>query len=75
MYNIILKFFNFPKGYEDWLRHKADKEVNNRPTKVVREGRVQDVPSKNVKVLVHMYYEIYIRMVPTFVAAHTFCAS
>ncbi|XP_068732876.1 LOW QUALITY PROTEIN: phospholipid-transporting ATPase IF-like [Montipora capricornis] len=38
------------QGYEDWLRHKADREVNNRPTKVIREGRIQDVPSKNVKV-------------------------
>ena len=38
------------KGYEDWLRHKADREVNNRPTKVIRQGRVQNIPSKNVKV-------------------------
>ncbi|KAM7451065.1 putative phospholipid-transporting ATPase IF [Porites harrisoni] len=38
------------QGYEDWLRHKADKEVNNRPTKVISQGRVQDVPSKNVRV-------------------------
>ncbi|XP_078379696.1 phospholipid-transporting ATPase IF-like isoform X2 [Oculina patagonica] len=38
------------QGYEDWLRHKADREVNNRPTKVIRQGRVQDIPSKNVKV-------------------------
>ncbi|XP_074634074.1 phospholipid-transporting ATPase IF-like isoform X2 [Acropora palmata] len=38
------------QGFEDWLRHKADREVNNRPTKVVREGQVQNIPSKNVKV-------------------------
>ena len=38
------------KGYEDWLRHKADREVNNRPTKVIRQGQVQNIPSKNVKV-------------------------
>lgn len=38
------------KGYEDWLRHKADREVNNRPAKVIRQGQVEDIPSKNVKV-------------------------
>ncbi|XP_020622281.1 probable phospholipid-transporting ATPase IF isoform X1 [Orbicella faveolata] len=38
------------QGYEDWLRHKADREVNNRPTNVIREGTVRDIPSKNVKV-------------------------
>ena len=46
---ICIHLFYF-KGYEDWLRHKADREVNNRPTKVIRQGRVQDIPSKNVKV-------------------------
>ncbi|XP_027044475.1 probable phospholipid-transporting ATPase IF [Pocillopora damicornis] len=38
------------QGYEDWLRHKADREVNNRPAKVIRQGQVEDIPSKNVKV-------------------------
>ncbi len=29
------------QGYEDWLRHKNDDMVNNRPVKVVREGEIE----------------------------------
>ena len=28
------------QGYEDWLRHKADANVNNRPVCVVRDGNL-----------------------------------
>ena len=29
------------QGYEDWLRHKMDEEVNNKPASVIRDGRIQ----------------------------------
>lgn len=29
------------QGYEDWLRHKSDDMVNNRPVKIVKEGDVE----------------------------------
>ncbi|KAF0306390.1 Phospholipid-transporting ATPase 11C [Amphibalanus amphitrite] len=29
------------QGYEDWLRHKMDDEVNNKPATVIRNGRIQ----------------------------------
>jgi len=29
------------QGYEDWLRHKADNEFNNRPVKVIRDGMIE----------------------------------
>jgi len=38
------------QGYEDWKRHKADKEVNKRNTAVIRHGRLEDVYSKDIKV-------------------------
>ncbi|CAL8134312.1 unnamed protein product [Orchesella dallaii] len=28
------------QGYEDWLRHKNDDQVNNRPVRVIRDGKL-----------------------------------
>ncbi|XP_071484372.1 phospholipid-transporting ATPase IF-like [Diadema antillarum] len=38
------------QGYEDWLRHKADNEVNKRATIVVRDGMPEKVKSRDVRV-------------------------
>ncbi|KAL5004459.1 hypothetical protein ScPMuIL_017915 [Solemya velum] len=38
------------QGYEDWLRHKTDKEVNNRPAYVLRNGSLTRIKSMNIKV-------------------------
>ncbi|XP_030838216.1 probable phospholipid-transporting ATPase IF isoform X3 [Strongylocentrotus purpuratus] len=38
------------QGYEDWLRHKADNEVNKRATLVVRDGVIEKIKSKDVRV-------------------------
>jgi len=38
------------QAYEDWLRHRADNEVNNRPTQVIRDGKLKDVRSQDIKV-------------------------
>uniref|UniRef100_A0A8C7YL51 Phospholipid-transporting ATPase n=1 Tax=Oryzias sinensis TaxID=183150 RepID=A0A8C7YL51_9TELE len=38
------------QGYEDWLRHKADNEVNGAPVFVVRSGSLVQTRSKNIRV-------------------------
>ncbi|XP_018588906.1 phospholipid-transporting ATPase 11C isoform X1 [Scleropages formosus] len=38
------------QGYEDWLRHKADNEVNNYPVNVLENGRRTQKESKKIKV-------------------------
>ncbi|KAK7484877.1 hypothetical protein BaRGS_00023920 [Batillaria attramentaria] len=38
------------QGYEDWLRHKSDREVNNRRATVVEGGRLKDCKSMDIKV-------------------------
>ncbi|CAG7720170.1 unnamed protein product [Allacma fusca] len=38
------------QGYEDWLRHKADANVNNRPVCVVRDQHLMVIKSRDVKV-------------------------
>ncbi|XP_071839272.1 phospholipid-transporting ATPase IF-like isoform X3 [Apostichopus japonicus] len=38
------------QGYEDILRHRSDKEVNNRPVQVVRNGKRVEVLSKDIRV-------------------------
>ncbi|XP_043195824.1 phospholipid-transporting ATPase IF-like isoform X1 [Amphibalanus amphitrite] len=38
------------QGYEDWLRHKMDDEVNNKPATVIRNGRIQEVKTKRIAV-------------------------
>ena len=40
----------FKQGYEDWLRHKADREVNNRDFQVIRDGNAIDIKSMDIKV-------------------------
>ena len=39
------------QGYEDWLRHKVDREVNNRKSMVVEGGRLKDCKSMDIKVV------------------------
>ncbi|KAG2463604.1 AT11C ATPase, partial [Polypterus senegalus] len=38
------------QGYEDWLRHKADNEVNKYPVTVLENGKRNRKESKNIKV-------------------------
>ncbi|XP_018612805.1 probable phospholipid-transporting ATPase IF isoform X1 [Scleropages formosus] len=38
------------QGYEDWLRHKADNEVNGAPVFVVRSGSLVQTRSKSIRV-------------------------
>lgn len=45
-----IKNFNFNKGYEDILRHKSDREINNLPTRVLRNGKFVNLKWKDIKV-------------------------
>ena len=50
---VIITFVCFPsifQAYEDWLRHKADNDVNNRQTYVVRNGVILEVKSHQIMV-------------------------
>jgi len=38
------------QGYEDWLRHKADYEVNKYPVTVLEDGRSVKKESERIKV-------------------------
>ncbi|ODN03513.1 putative phospholipid-transporting ATPase IF [Orchesella cincta] len=38
------------QGYEDWLRHKNDDQVNNRPVRVIRDGKLTEIKSKDITV-------------------------
>lgn len=38
------------QGYEDWIRHKADREVNNRTSLVLRNGKLEDTKSMHIQV-------------------------
>uniref|UniRef100_A0A8C1ZQL9 Phospholipid-transporting ATPase n=1 Tax=Cyprinus carpio TaxID=7962 RepID=A0A8C1ZQL9_CYPCA len=38
------------QGFEDWLRHNADNEVNGAPVFVVRSGSLVQTRSKNIRV-------------------------
>ncbi|KAF4520666.1 hypothetical protein B566_EDAN006342 [Ephemera danica] len=38
------------QGYEDWLRHRGDRAVNNAMVHVVRRGCLQEVQSREVRV-------------------------
>lgn len=40
-----------PQGYEDWLRHKADNEVNKYRVTVLEDGRRIQKESEKIKVL------------------------
>ncbi|CAI9736655.1 probable phospholipid-transporting ATPase IF [Octopus vulgaris] len=37
-------------GYEDWLRHKADNEVNNQLVDVLSNGELEKIKAKDIKV-------------------------
>lgn len=51
MFKVAIGFLlNVFKGYEDWLRHKADNEVNGAPVFVVRSGSLVQTRSKNIRV-------------------------
>ncbi|KAL4220158.1 putative phospholipid-transporting ATPase IF [Mactra antiquata] len=38
------------QGYEDWLRHKSDNEVNHREVTVIRDGILTTIKSMHIKV-------------------------
>ncbi|XP_055342476.1 phospholipid-transporting ATPase IF-like [Paramacrobiotus metropolitanus] len=38
------------QAYEDWLRHKADLQVNNRSVRVLKDGQLQRVQAKHIQV-------------------------
>lgn len=44
-----------PQGYEDWLRHKADNEVNKYPVMVLEGGRRIRKESEKIKVTLYIY--------------------
>ena len=39
------------QAYEDWLRHKADLQVNNRAVRVLRNGQLARIKAKDVQVI------------------------
>lgn len=45
-------FFWCLQGYEDWLRHNSDNEVNGAPVYVVRSGGLVKTRSKNIRVCI-----------------------
>lgn len=46
----LLIFDVLLQGYEDWLRHKADNEVNKYPVTVLEDGRRIRKESEKIKV-------------------------
>ena len=38
------------QGYEDYLRHQADKEVNEGDTIIIKDGEEKHIKSKDIKV-------------------------
>ena len=44
------KNFIFYKGYEDFLRHRADKEVNNKKIRILRDGKFKEHFWKDIRV-------------------------
>lgn len=47
-----------PQGYEDWLRHKADNEVNKYPVTVLEGGRRIPKESEKIKVTVYLLQDM-----------------
>ena len=43
-------FLYYVQGYEDYLRHQADKEVNESDTIIIKDGEEKHVTSKDIKV-------------------------
>ncbi|XP_071950610.1 phospholipid-transporting ATPase IF-like isoform X5 [Antedon mediterranea] len=46
----VISVTGIKQGYEDWLRHQADFEVNNRPMRVIRDGEIVDTRSSDIRV-------------------------
>ena len=57
---ILKKRITF-KGYEDWKRHQADKEVNNRKYELVSpvNGSLICVISRDIKVTNHTSTDVF----------------
>ena len=50
-FSCLLNFIPFiSQGYEDFLRHRADKEVNHREAIVIRDGKTQAIRSMEIQV-------------------------
>ena len=47
---LYLNSYIFSKAYEDFLRHKSDRETNNMPTRILRNGKFTDMKWKDIKV-------------------------
>lgn len=45
------------QGYEDWLRHKSDNEVNYKPAKLIRDGKLVTVKAMDIRVGDIVYVE------------------
>lgn len=52
----VVSVTTIKQGYEDWLRHKADDEVNNQQVNVIRNDQLIGIKSMNIKVgdIVHV---------------------
>lgn len=50
------------QGYEDWLRHKADREVNCRTNLIVHNGQLQEVKAMNVEVS-EEFFDFYLILI------------
>ena len=48
-------FSHCVQGYEDYLRHQADKEVNESDTIIIKDGEEKHVKSKDIKVCKSMW--------------------
>lgn len=42
--------FGYTQAYEDYLRHRADSEVNNRKVQLVKNGRLAEIKSASIHV-------------------------
>ena len=38
------------QGYEDFKRHRADREINDRKVEVLREGKMKSMKSEEIRV-------------------------
>lgn len=70
VYVIVLT--GLKQGYEDFLRHKSDRLVNNAPVIVIRKGKEEVVLHKihlkhfncpNTKNLIQLYYRTFIKYI------------
>lgn len=47
---IVIAITAVKQAYEDYLRHSADKKINSRVVKVVRNGRFETIQWKDIRV-------------------------